>query len=505
MLIHYSLSQISSIWKYGYEPFREANSDTLFLATPTNNMMWTSDPAIIKQLFSLHTIQVPVDMLRFYDIWGPTIGSVEGEEWTNHRKIVTYGLNPSTLPTVWTETVRQTETLVARWAEDGLVVPIIKSWTSRLALHVISSVFFDRPMDWREYGSDDAVLEGGYQVSFQSALFTVLKHLGLIFMIPRSLLGRLPFQACKEMFTAFTDFTKYMQDLRAKTLSKIDEVSTKPRRTILESIVLAGSDRASQVGGRPLAEGSVLGNIFFTLMAGHETTGNSLAFAVLLLAIYPEHQTEIQKELDRVLGDRPPEHWTSESDYKILNQGYLGAVLKEVLRSYNVVQFIFRLTVAPTTLTDSNGKSHIIPSNTTCLINVAGSLQNPNTWAPRNISPERRAELHHSPTIDFDPTRWLGRSDDSDTYFPFGHGSRQCPGKPFAQVEMIAFLARLLKEYTLELVVDDATLSSCGGDTGKAWQKKQDDAIRQMKDDVEFNINIQMRKELPIRVVRRNS
>jgi hypothetical protein len=70
---------------------------------------------------------------------------------------------------------------------------------------------------------------------------------------------------------------------------------------------------------------------------------------------------------------------------------------------------------------------------------------------------------------------------------------------------MIAFLARLLKEYTLELVVDDATLSSCGGDTGKAWQKKQDDAIRQMKDDVEFNINIQMLKELPIRVVRRNS
>jgi hypothetical protein len=66
-------------------------------------MMWTSDLAIIKQLFSLHTVQVSVDMLSFYDIWGPTIGSVEGREWMNHRKVVTYGLNPSTLPTVWTE------------------------------------------------------------------------------------------------------------------------------------------------------------------------------------------------------------------------------------------------------------------------------------------------------------------------------------------------------------------------------------------------------------------
>jgi hypothetical protein len=126
-------------------------------------------------------------------------------------------------------------------------------------------------------------------------------------------------------------------------------------------------------------------------------------------------------------------------------------------------------------------------------------------WSPRDVSPERRAELHHSPATDFDPTRWLGESDSSSKYFPFGYGSRQCPGKPFAQGEMVGFLARLLKEYTLELMVDDSTLSSCGGDKKAAWQRKQDDAIRQMKDDVEFNINIQMLKELPIRVVKRNS
>jgi cytochrome P450 len=385
------------------------------------------------------------------------------------------------------------------------VVPTIKSWTSRLALHVISSVFFDYPMDWREYSPGEAGLASGYQVSFESALFTVLKRLGLIFMVPRALLGRLPFQACKETYTAFTDFTNYMQKLRAKALSKIDEVCAKPRKNILESIVVAGSDTVSQVGSRPLPEGSVLGNIFFSLMAGHETTGNSLAFAVILLAIYPEYQKEVQKELDRVLRDRPIDDWNSESDYQILNNGYLGAVLKEVLRNYNVVQFIFRLTVAPTTLVDSHGKSHVVPPNTTCLINVAGTLQNPNTWSPRNVSPERRAELHYSQAIDFDPTRWLGKTDNEDKYFPFGYGSRQCPGKPFAQVEMVAFLARLLKEYTVELIVDDATLSSCGSDKEAAWQKTQDDAIRQMKDDVEFNTTIQMLKELPIRMVRRCS
>lgn len=475
------------------------------LATPTSNMMWTSDPAIIKQLLSLPTVQVPVKMLRFYDIWGPTIGSVEGEEWKTHRKIVTYGLNPSNLPTVWRETIHQTETLIARWSEGDLIVPVIKQWTSRLALHVISSVFFDYRMDWREYSASDAASVCGYHISFASALFTVLKHLGLIFMVPRALLSRLPFQACKETYIAFVDFTKYMQDLRAKALGKIDEVSAKPRKTILESIVVAGSDRAEEVGSQPFPEGSVLGNIFFSLMAGHETTGNSLAFAVILLAIYPEHQVEIQKELDRVLGHRPTADWNSESDYHTLYKGYLGAVLKEVLRNYNVIQFMFRLAIAPTSLVDSNGKTHTLPADTTCLINVAAYLQNPNRWAPKDISPERRAELHHSQAIDFDPTRWLGKPDESDIYLPFGYASRKCPGKPFSQVEMVAFLARLLKEYTLELVVDDVTLGACHGNNEEAWQKKRDDAIRQMKDDIEFNINIQMLKELPIRVVRRGS
>lgn len=499
----HSLSQIGFIWKNGYEPFREVKSETLFLATPTKNIMWTSDPSIIKQLFSLHTVQVPVDMLRFYDIWGPTIGSVEGEEWKNHRKIVSYGLNHSNLPTVWRETIDQTKSLIARWEENDLVIPVIKHWTSRLALHVISTVFFDHRMDWRDYSSNDATSERGYMISFESALFTVLKRLGLIFMIPRNLLGRLPFQACKEAYTAFIDFTKYMQEFREKALSRIEEVSVKPRKTILESIVVAGYDHASQVSTRPLSEGSVLGNIFFTLMAGHETTGNTLAFAVILLAIYPEHQAEVQKELDSIFGDRPTAHWNSEADYQSLNKGYLGAVLKEVLRNYNVVQFMFRQTAAPTTLVDSKGKSHLIPADTTCLINVAAALQNPNRWTPVDVSQKRRSELHHSQAIDFDPTRWLGDSDESEVYFPFGHGPRQCPGKPFAQAEMVAFLATLLKNYTVQLVVDDATLKKFNGNQEVAWKQKRDEAIRQMKDNVDYNINIQMLKELPIRLLRR--
>lgn len=479
------------------------SSDTLFLATPNGNMLWTCDLAVIKQLFTLPTVQVPVDMLGFYDIWGPTLGSVDGEEWKTHRKVVTYGLNPSTLPVVWSEAIHQTETLVERWAADQYIIPVLKHWTSRLALHTIASVFFDLKLEWKEYSQTDRVSADGYRISFASALFTVLAHLGLIFMVPRALLRVIPFQAFRETSIALTDWTKYMQDLRAKATNNIEEVAKKRNKTILESIVVAGTPSPSRPDIRPLSEESVLGNIFFTLMAGHETTGNTLAFALLLLSVYPEHQVAIQRELDSQFGSRPKEEWNMDHDYQVLQKGHLWAVLKEVLRLYNVIQFIFRLTVAQTTIHDSKGTAHIIPANTTCLLNYSALFQNPKTWAPNPVTDDRRAELHHSQAIDFNPSRWLSRNNDDEVFWPFGYGSRKCPGMPFAQVEIVAVLATLLKDYSLELVVGEGTLRACKGDAKAAWEKTRDGAVRQLKDDIEANINIQMLKELPVRLVKR--
>ncbi|ORY08614.1 cytochrome P450 [Clohesyomyces aquaticus] len=473
------------------------------------NLLWTCDPVIIKQLFTLPNVQVPVKMLKLYDIWGPTIGSVEGEEWKTHRKVVTYGLNPSTQLSVWKESIHQTRTLIDRWADDGSVLTVAKYWTSRLALHVIASIFFDMKLDWREYTAQDKasnlLSECGCRISFESALFTVLARMGLIFMVPRFLLRTLPFKACQEAHIALTDWTKYMQNLRQKAAEKIDRLATKKGKTILESIVLAGTPTSSSPNTRPLSEESMLGNIWFTLMAGHETAGNTLAFALLLLAIYPEHQLAIQKQLDAQLGSRPSDEWSMEQDFPALQKGHLGAVLKEVLRTYNVIQFFFRLVAAATTMVDSSGQKHDVPTNTLCALNYAAAFQNPATWAPKNVSEARRAELHHSPAIDFDPSRWLDESvkDEDLIFFPFGNGPRKCPGMPFAQVEMVAVLATLFKECSLELMVTEDLVQTCNGDRNMAWEKTRDEAIRRMKDDVGANLTIQMLKELPILLLKR--
>jgi cytochrome P450 len=222
--------------------------------------------------------------------------------------------------------------------------------------------------------------------------------------------------------------------------------------------------------------------------------------------VYPEHQIAIHADLDAHFGSLPKEQWTQEKDFQALQKTHLGAVLKEVLRLYNVIQFIFRFTVAPTTVHDSKGIPHVIPAGTTCLINYAAAFQNPGIWPQKSgISKERRAELHNSPAIDFDPGHWLDRGDEEldENYWPFGYGGRKCPGMPFAQVEMVAVLATLLKEYSVELVVSEEALNRCAGDPKKAWEQTRDQAIRQLGDDVEANLTIQMVKELPIRLVKR--
>ena len=266
-------------------------------------------------------------------------------------------------------------------------------------------------------------------------------------------------------------------------------------------------------GKKPLPEESVLGNIFFTLLAGHETSGSTMGFIFVLLVLYPEYQKRIQEELDGQLKGRPKSKWTVEKDYQALQKGYLGAVQKEVLYIYNPGSFLMRTTVEPVTVIDSKGQSHVLSENTITLINNAAAARNPAVWKRPQVSSAKRAALSDSPALYFNPDRWLGtndRPDDADgkdkevpAWHAFGAGGRACPGRAFAQIEMTSVMATLLKDYSLELIVDEKTLRDCEGDKKLAWEKTRDEGIKMMYDDIEANISIGLMKELPIRVVKR--
>lgn len=240
-----------------------------------------------------------------------------------------------------------------------------------------------------------------------------------------------------------------------------------------------------------------------------------MAFMLNLLAVYPEYQTKIQEDLDKLLIQRPHEEWSVEHEYQDLQKGWLGVVLKEALRLYCVVPFLPRKIVAPLTVTDSLGVAHALPVDTLCLLDFSAAFRNPRTWARRDIPAARRAELHDSPALDFDPSRWLeggsaAAAVDKDTkdltpqpFFPFGQGRRICPGRIFTQIEMTAMLSTMLLNHTIELVVDERTRQACEGDEVLMREKTRDQAIRTMVDGVQSVVSVFMADDLPVQLIPR--
>jgi cytochrome P450 len=90
------------------------------------------------------------------------------------------------------------------------------------------------------------------------------------------------------------------EDLFSALLSGVNDdegdgiLSTEELRTFLPRAALFETDERLEK----------VGNMYIFLLAGHETTAHTLAFALTLLALYPEHQDLLHDEAEGVMGGR---------------------------------------------------------------------------------------------------------------------------------------------------------------------------------------------------------
>ena len=130
------------------------------------------------------------------------------------------------------------------------------------------------------------------------------------------------------------------------------------------------------------------------LLAGHETTANSLAWTFALLS----HDAAAQERIAG--GDR----------------AFTTAVVRESLRLYPPAWAIWRHLVEAR---EVGGRR--LPAGATLVLSPWVVHRDPAWWP----EPER-----------FRPERWLeGSPPERYTYFPFGSGPRQCVGNEFAELE----------------------------------------------------------------------
>jgi cytochrome P450 len=164
------------------------------------------------------------------------------------------------------------------------------------------------------------------------------------------------------------------------------------------------------------------------VIAGSETTGNTIAWACFLLAQHPRIQERLQQEADLVLAGADP-------DYETLSRlPFTRAVITETLRLYSPVWILPRRA-----LVDVELGGHLLRAGSRIF------------FSPYALN--RDARLHRDPDR-FDPDRWAtdySKSEMRATFFPFGQGIRNCIGEGFAWTESTLLLSVIAAHWQLRL------------------------------------------------------
>lgn len=182
---------------------------------------------------------------------------------------------------------------------------------------------------------------------------------------------------------------------------------------------------------KQLTRDEIAAQCFVFLLAGFDTTANSLAYVTYLLAKNPRVQRTLQEEIDQ--------HCNPESiDYEIVSSlKYMDCVIKEALRMYPIANFAnSRRCVKSTTLGDVQiNEGDFVMADT--------------------FSVHFSREIWGEDVDEFRPERWLESSDRPQAAFlAFGLGPRLCIGMRLAYLEEKLVLAHLLQRYSIVATAD---------------------------------------------------
>ncbi len=176
------------------------------------------------------------------------------------------------------------------------------------------------------------------------------------------------------------------------------------RKDILSLLMQARDEE-----GVEMTDAELRDELVTLLLAGHETTATSVAWAIERLVRHPDKLARLTAEVDAGEGDE-----------------YMQAVVHETMRVRPVVPLVVRILKEPLCVGE-----HELPKGT----RVAPSIYLTN----------RDPKVYEAPE-EFRPERFLESQPETFSWIPFGGGIRRCIGASFALLEMKLMLRTILKE-----------------------------------------------------------
>lgn len=187
----------------------------------------------------------------------------------------------------------------------------------------------------------------------------------------------------------------------------------------LLDLLMAGEDPAS---GRRMTTEELRDNLLTFIVAGHETTALTLAWALYLCSFDPAVQDRARAEAQSLLGDRA----ATAADVPRLP--YIRQIIDETLRLYPPAAFLSRTARASDELCGRE-----VRRGHTVILPIYALHRHRKLWSdPDSFDPERFAPGHRT---------------DRFAFLPFGDGPRICIGANFAIQEAVIILSTLLARF----------------------------------------------------------
>ncbi len=346
-----------------------------------------------------------------------------GDAWKRQRRMVMAGFDPAHVRRYHPSLVVVAQRLARRWAQAAQEDrPIdLQADLMRYTVDAIAGLAFGAEVNTLESTGD--VIQQHLDKIFPTLMNRMLSPLPTwrwfrtpqVRQLERSVL------AVNQAVQGF--ITQARQRMQA-------DLSLREKPTNLLQAMLVAADEP----GSGIDDAQVAGNVFTMLLAGEDTTANTLAWAIDLLWQHPQALQRATQEVRRVTGyaQAPTLEQLSQLDY-------LEACAHETMRLKPVAPLI-----GLQALHDTVVAGVAVPAGAV-LINV--------------MRRDSVSESHVPQAASFMPERWLVAGDPGAaasavkrTSMPFGAGPRICPGRYLALLEMKLALATLLGRFDIQSV-----------------------------------------------------
>lgn len=239
----------------------------------------------------------------------------------------------------------------------------------------------------------------------------------------------------------------------------------RPDRNFMTKLVRASQGQTGESHPEGLTESEIYGNMFSFNFAGHDTTAHTFIFALYFLAANPDVQDWVSKEIRFVMGSRSSDEWLYSDSPRLKR---CLAVMYETLRLYTPVPTSNIVDgQVPQSLVIGN-KTVVLPPKTMVVPSYASVKTDPKYWGDDSLT-RRPSRFVKSPkrtkaarsTLDDEEFLVPARG----TLLSWSGGARDCVGRKFSQVEFVAVMASLFRDWKVDPVLAD-------GETPEAAQKR---------------------------------